>query len=96
VLQHVVPRATRRCAVLCCCSGERQQITSTMVDYGIANGDTSMSRTVSLPLAIAVRKIFAGVRPHLRRDRPTGSHLGRDRTRTLIPRSDRVAVGYRV
>lgn len=41
-------------------SGERQQITSTMVDYGIANGDTSMSRTVSLPLAIAVRKIFAG------------------------------------
>ncbi len=35
--------------------GSRDQITATMVDYGEPNGDTSMARTVSLPLAIAVR-----------------------------------------
>jgi saccharopine dehydrogenase (NADP+, L-glutamate forming)/spermidine synthase len=35
----------------------RDLITSTMVDYGIPHGDSSMSRTVSLPLAIGVRLI---------------------------------------
>jgi len=39
--------------------GDRQQrITSSMVDYGIPDGDTSMSRTVSLPAAIAVKMIL--------------------------------------
>lgn len=33
----------------------RDMITSTMVDFGIPGGDTSMARTVSLPLAIGVR-----------------------------------------
>ncbi|MCD4829218.1 MAG: saccharopine dehydrogenase NADP-binding domain-containing protein [Candidatus Cloacimonetes bacterium] len=37
-----------------------QNITSTMVDYGIPDGDSSMSRTVSLPAAIAVRMILEG------------------------------------
>lgn len=35
-------------------------ITSTMIDYGIPHGDTSMSRTVGLPAAIAVRMILQG------------------------------------
>jgi len=33
----------------------RDTITSTLVDFGIPGGDTSMARTVSLPLAIGVR-----------------------------------------
>jgi len=40
--------------------GTKEKITSTMVDYGIKNGDTSMSRTVSLPLAIMVKRILNG------------------------------------
>ena len=33
---------------------------STLVDYGFPNGDSSMSRLVGLPAAIAVRKILSG------------------------------------
>ncbi len=33
----------------------RDQITSTLIDFGIPNGDTSMARTVSLPLAVGVK-----------------------------------------
>jgi saccharopine dehydrogenase-like NADP-dependent oxidoreductase len=43
----------------------KEAITATMIDYGIPYGDTSMSRTVGLPAAIAVRLIlqdkFAGL-----------------------------------
>jgi len=39
---------------------KNQFITSTMIDYGIPNGDTSMSRTVGLPAAIAVKLILHG------------------------------------
>ncbi|MFW9850471.1 MAG: saccharopine dehydrogenase C-terminal domain-containing protein, partial [Candidatus Thorarchaeota archaeon] len=38
----------------------RERITSTMIDYGIPNGDSSMSRTVALPVAIASRLILEG------------------------------------
>ncbi len=38
----------------------KEKITSTMIDYGIPNGDTSMSRTVGLPAAIGVRMILDG------------------------------------
>jgi saccharopine dehydrogenase (NADP+, L-glutamate forming) len=38
----------------------KEAITSTMIDYGIPDGDTSMSRTVGLPAAIAVRLILHG------------------------------------
>ncbi len=38
----------------------RERITSTMIDYGIPNGDSSMSRTVALPVAIASRLIMEG------------------------------------
>lgn len=38
----------------------REKITSTMIDYGIPHSDTSMSRTVGLPAAIAVRMILQG------------------------------------
>ncbi len=37
-----------------------EMITSTLVDYGIPGGDTSMSRTVALPVAIASRLILEG------------------------------------
>lgn len=40
--------------------GKKERIQSTMVDYGIPGGDSSMSRTVSLPAAIAVRMILEG------------------------------------
>jgi saccharopine dehydrogenase-like NADP-dependent oxidoreductase len=38
----------------------RERITSTMLDYGIPGGDTSMSRTVGLPAAIGARLILQG------------------------------------
>jgi saccharopine dehydrogenase-like NADP-dependent oxidoreductase len=40
--------------------GRRERITSTMVDLGVPNGDSSMSRTVSLPAAVATRMILEG------------------------------------
>ena len=40
--------------------GRRQQITSTLVDYGQPSGDSAMSRTVSLPAAIAARLVLEG------------------------------------
>ncbi|MFC2036596.1 saccharopine dehydrogenase C-terminal domain-containing protein [Chloroflexota bacterium] len=48
----------------------REAITATMIDYGIPYGDTSMSRTVGLPAAIAVRMILQGEFPGL-----TGVHV---------------------
>jgi saccharopine dehydrogenase (NADP+, L-glutamate forming)/spermidine synthase len=41
-------------------TGKKEHITSTMIDYGISHGDTSMSRTVSLPVAIAVKLVATG------------------------------------
>jgi hypothetical protein len=38
----------------------KEKITSTMIDFGIPNGDSSMSRTVALPVAIASRMILDG------------------------------------
>ena len=38
----------------------KEFITSTLIDYGIPHGDSSMSRTVGLPAAIAVRRILDG------------------------------------
>ena len=40
--------------------GKKEEITSTMIDFGIPNGNSSMSRTVSLPVAIGVRMILEG------------------------------------
>lgn len=37
---------------------KRKRITSTLIDFGIPHGDTSMARTVSLPAAIATRLIL--------------------------------------
>ena len=39
---------------------KKEKITSTLVDFGIPNGDSSMSRTVALPVAIASRIILEG------------------------------------
>jgi saccharopine dehydrogenase (NADP+, L-glutamate forming) len=38
----------------------QDMITSTLVDFGIPFGDSSMARTVSLPMAIATRLIAEG------------------------------------
>jgi saccharopine dehydrogenase-like NADP-dependent oxidoreductase len=40
--------------------GSSDAITSTMLDYGIPDGDSSMARTVSLPAAIATRLVLEG------------------------------------
>eukprot|EP01087_Luapelamoeba_hula_P001822 TRINITY_DN11620_c0_g1_i1.p1 TRINITY_DN11620_c0_g1~~TRINITY_DN11620_c0_g1_i1.p1 ORF type:complete len:461 (-),score=85.02 TRINITY_DN11620_c0_g1_i1:128-1510(-) len=39
---------------------QRKTLSSTLIDYGIPHGDSSMSRTVSLPVAIAVRLVLEG------------------------------------
>ncbi|MDH7517722.1 MAG: saccharopine dehydrogenase C-terminal domain-containing protein [Candidatus Thermoplasmatota archaeon] len=39
---------------------KKEYITSTLVDYGIPDGDTSVARTVALPAAIAVKMIING------------------------------------
>jgi saccharopine dehydrogenase (NADP+, L-glutamate forming) len=38
----------------------KERIISTMIDFGIPNGDSSMSRTVGLPAAIATKLILTG------------------------------------
>jgi len=38
----------------------KERILSTLVDFGIPNGDSAMARTVSLPAAVAVRMILSG------------------------------------
>jgi saccharopine dehydrogenase-like NADP-dependent oxidoreductase len=38
-----------------------EKIVSTLVDFGIPGGDSSMARTVSLPVAIATRMVLQGV-----------------------------------
>ncbi|MCK4267106.1 MAG: saccharopine dehydrogenase, partial [Thermoplasmata archaeon] len=38
----------------------KEHITSTLLDFGIPGGDTSIARTVSLPAAIAVRMMLEG------------------------------------
>ncbi|MDP6069348.1 MAG: saccharopine dehydrogenase C-terminal domain-containing protein [Alphaproteobacteria bacterium] len=40
--------------------GRRQRTTATMIDYGQADGDSSMARTVGLPAAMAVRLVIEG------------------------------------
>ncbi len=39
-------------------AGHKECVTAIMVDYGIAHGDSSMARTVSLPAAIGARMIL--------------------------------------
>jgi saccharopine dehydrogenase-like NADP-dependent oxidoreductase len=41
-------------------SGRTERIVSTLIDYGIPGGDSSMSRTVGLPAAIGARLILEG------------------------------------
>jgi saccharopine dehydrogenase (NADP+, L-glutamate forming) len=38
----------------------KERISSTMIDFGIPNGDSSMNRTVGLPAAVGVRLILEG------------------------------------
>ena len=40
--------------------GQKERIVSELIDYGIPHGDSSMSRTVSLPAAIGVDMILTG------------------------------------
>ena len=41
-------------------NGKRERILSTLINFGIPNGDSSMSRTVGLPSAIGARLILEG------------------------------------
>ncbi len=41
-------------------TGKRERLLSTLIDYGIPNGDSAMARTVSLPAAIGARMILDG------------------------------------
>ena len=38
----------------------KEHITSTMIDFGIPNGDSSMNRTVGLPAAVGARMVLEG------------------------------------
>lgn len=40
--------------------GSKKELISTLIDYGIPNGDTSVARTVGLPAAIGVKLILEG------------------------------------
>ncbi|MBN1773190.1 MAG: saccharopine dehydrogenase NADP-binding domain-containing protein [Deltaproteobacteria bacterium] len=40
--------------------GRREEITSTLLDFGVPGGDSAMARTVSLPAAIAARLVLEG------------------------------------
>jgi len=46
--------------------GKRRIYTSKLLDYGLLNGDSSMSRTVSLPVAIATKLVLEGKLSHLK------------------------------
>ncbi|MGD8454382.1 MAG: saccharopine dehydrogenase C-terminal domain-containing protein [Phycisphaerae bacterium] len=41
--------------------GKEERISSTLIDYGHPNGDSSMARTVSLPAAVGTKLILTGV-----------------------------------
>ncbi|MFH1420222.1 MAG: saccharopine dehydrogenase C-terminal domain-containing protein [Planctomycetota bacterium] len=41
-------------------TGEKEAISSTLIDYGRPDGDSSMARTVSLPAAVATKLILTG------------------------------------
>jgi saccharopine dehydrogenase (NADP+, L-glutamate forming)/spermidine synthase len=47
----------------------KEKITSTLIDYGIPNGDTSMSRTVGLPCAVGAKMVAT------REIKETGVHI---------------------
>lgn len=49
--------------------GRREQLVSTMTEYGVAGGHTAMSKTVGLPAAIAARLLLSDQLPL------TGSHI---------------------
>jgi hypothetical protein len=40
--------------------GKKEKITCKLIDYGVPNGDSSMARTVSLPVAISIRLVLEG------------------------------------
>ena len=52
VLQHVIDAVAA--------DGRPERITSTLIDYGIPGGDSSMARTVGLPAAAGARLVLEG------------------------------------
>jgi saccharopine dehydrogenase-like NADP-dependent oxidoreductase len=53
----------------CYPEGKEERITSTLIDFGIPDGDSSMARTVGLPPAIATKLILEG------KIKKTGVHI---------------------
>ena len=43
-------------------AGEQRTLTSTLLDYGVPNGTSSMARLVGVPCAIATRFVLEGHR----------------------------------
>jgi saccharopine dehydrogenase (NADP+, L-glutamate forming) len=76
--------------------GRKERIFSTLIDYGIPGGDSSMSRTVGLPAAIGARLILEGrihktgvlvpIEPEIYK--PVLDELGRHGIRFVEERSD--------
>lgn len=54
---------------------KQEHITSSLVDFGIPRGDSSMARTVSLPAAIATRMILEGQVPDRGVKIPVDPHI---------------------
>jgi saccharopine dehydrogenase (NADP+, L-glutamate forming) len=52
VLQHEFVAVDER--------GKKQKITSTLIDFGVPGGDSSMARTVGLPAAVGTRLVLEG------------------------------------
>jgi len=59
---HPVKRATqqRKTASSATCRRGTEKIISTLIDFGISHGDSSMARTVGLPAAIGAKLILQG------------------------------------
>ena len=45
---------------VCYSGGNQEEITSTLIDYGIPDGASSMARTVGLPVAVSARLVLEG------------------------------------
>jgi saccharopine dehydrogenase (NADP+, L-glutamate forming) len=70
---------------------KKEEIISTMIDYGIPHGDTSMSRTVGLPASIAARMILQG------EFRLTGVHrpVAPDIYNPILAELEKLGIGFK-
>ena len=72
--------------------GSKETITSTLINYGVKGGNTSMARTVTIPVAIAISKILSGEITNTGVVRPTTADIY---VPILKEMSDKVCDGLR-